>query len=59
MIRFVLGFLIVFGVVGGLDADTINIGLASLVATLGLLLMFWGTLPSTISALNREVKNGS
>jgi hypothetical protein len=49
MIRFVLGFLIVFGVVGGLDADTINIGLASLVATLGLLLMLWA-----VSTLNKE-----
>jgi len=59
MIRFILGFLLVFGVAGGLDADTINLGLASLVATLGILLMFWAVLPKAVSALNKEVKNGS
>jgi hypothetical protein len=45
MMKFILGLLLVFGAVGGMDADPqgINIAAQMSVAMLGLILMFFGT----------------
>ena len=45
MIRFILGLLLVFGAVGGMDADPEGINFAAqiTIAMLGLFLMFLGT----------------
>jgi len=42
MIRFVLGLFIVFGAVGGLEADTASWTEFGLATLLGFVLMFWG-----------------
>jgi hypothetical protein len=45
MIRFILGLLLVFGAVGGMDADPdeVNFAAQMALAMLGLLLMYFGT----------------
>jgi hypothetical protein len=45
MIKFIFGLLLVFGAVGGMDADPegINFAAQMSVAMLGLILMFFGT----------------
>jgi hypothetical protein len=45
MMRFIFGLLLVFGAVGGMDADPegINIAAQMSIAMLGLILMFFGT----------------
>lgn len=48
-IRSLIGFLIVFGVVGGLDTNSIEIWMAIPVAGIGLLFMAWG-----VSALKQK-----
>jgi len=48
-IRSLIGFLIVFGVVGGLDANSIEIWQAMPAAIIGLLIMYWG-----VSSMNRK-----
>jgi choline-glycine betaine transporter len=42
MIRFVLGLFVVFGAVGGLEADTASWTEFFLATALGFTLMFWG-----------------
>ena len=50
-IRAFVGFFIVFGAVGGMDADpTSSVGLAALVAVIGLAIMYSG-----VSAMNRGI----
>ena len=45
MMRFIFGLLLVFGAVGGMDADPegINFAAQMSIAMLGLILMFFGT----------------
>jgi len=49
-IRAFVGFFIVFGAVGGMDADpTSSVGLGALVAVIGLAIMYSG-----VSAMNKD-----
>jgi hypothetical protein len=45
MIRFLIGFLLVFGAVGGMDADPegVNFTAQMIAAVVGLVLMYFGT----------------
>ena len=45
MMRFIFGLLLVFGAVGGMDADPegVNFAAQMSIAMLGLILMFFGT----------------
>jgi len=45
MIRFILGLLLVFGAVGGMDFDPDGVNFAAqlVIAMIGLLLMYFGT----------------
>lgn len=47
MIRFVLGLLIVFGAVGGIEQETATLLQGTITAAVGLLLMYW-SLPKLV-----------
>ena len=51
MTRFIIGLLLVFGAVGGMDVETAHIVQCVAVALVGLSLMWWA-----IPAVNREEK---
>ena len=51
MIRFIIGFLLVFGAVGGMDVETAPIVQCVAIALVGLSLMWWA-----IPAVNKESK---
>ena len=43
MIKFILGLLLVYGAVGGMEHQPAYFAEQAVIAVLGLLLMFWGT----------------
>jgi len=51
MIRFIIGLLLIFGAVGGMDADTAPIVQCAVIALAGVSLMWWA-----IPAVNEERK---
>ena len=51
MTRFIIGFLLVFGAVGGMDVETAPIVQCVVIALVGLSLMWWA-----IPAVNKESK---
>jgi len=51
-IRLVVGLLVVFGAVGGMDADTATVAQGLGLSAVGLLLMAWG-----VADMNREERD--
>ena len=43
MIKFIVGLLLVYGAVGGMEHQPGNFGEQAVIAALGLMLMWWGT----------------